>query len=169
MRGLGDVAARILKRVDPAGKRFGAEAVAAWKEVAGAEIERHTHGFALRENGEFVVYVDGAAWANQLSTMSNQLKERLNTHLGHTAVRSIRFTVSRKVTDQVMWEALEAESDEFYAADDVVPIPLDETELDQVAHVAAVVRDPRLREVARRVMIRDLERKKGARARPAND
>jgi hypothetical protein len=84
-------------------------------------------------------------------------------------VRSIRFTVSRKVTDQVMWKALEAESDEFYAADDVVPIPLDETELDQVAHVAAVVRDPRLREVARRVMIRDLERKKGARARPAND
>ncbi|MDZ4167492.1 MAG: DciA family protein [Coriobacteriia bacterium] len=165
LKGLGDVAARVLKRADPKGRRFGAEAISAWKDVAGPEIDRHTYGFALRDNGEFVVYVDSAAWANQLSLMSDQLTDELNTHLGHTAVKAIRFTVSRKVSDQADWETTETETDAFYVADDVTPEPLDATELDQVAHVAAVIHDPRLREVARRVMVKDLERKKGARTR----
>jgi hypothetical protein len=169
IRGFDDVIARVLRRADPAGKRHGAQAVVAWDSVVGPEIARHTRGFALRENGQLVVYVDSAAWANQLSLMSDELAEQLNSHLGQTTVRAIRFTASRTVSDRVKWEATEDDTDVFYRPDDVEPLPLDGTEVEQARHVAAAIRDQRLRAVALRVMIKDLERKKGQRSRAAEE
>jgi len=158
-----EAASGVLRRADTKGVRGGAAAVVAWREVVGPEIAKRTKGFALRENGELTIYVESAAWANQLSAMSADLIDRLNTHLGHTAVRSMRFTVSRKVTDEAVWEHTSDEVDEFYKPDETALEPLSETELDQAKHVVSPVRDPELRELALRVMVRDLERKKGAR------
>lgn len=164
LKGIKDIVGRVLERADPAGRRYGAEAVAAWKSIAGPDIVAHTKGFAVREGRELVVFVDSAAWANQLSLMSSDLVSRLNAHLGQKAIRSMRFTVSKKVSQEVMWEALEKETEAFYGEDEAPPAPLDSTEMDQARHVAAAVRDPALREVALRVMVRDLERKKAVRA-----
>ena len=161
---LGDIVSGVLKRVDRLDKRHGARAVTAWREVVGEEIARHTRGFALRENRELVVFVDGAAWANQLSLMSDELKTRLNTHLGEKSVSSLRFTVSRKVADEVGWEELSRETEGYYAHEVVTPAPLDDIELGQAAQVAHVVKNDALREAALRVMIKDLEQKKGARS-----
>ena len=161
--GLGEATERTLRRVDPAGKRHSARAVAAWSVVAGDAIAEHSHGAALRENGELVDYVDSAAWAQQLSFMADDLKTRMNTHLGRPLVRSLRFTVSRTAAKEVRREQLEAQEEESSTPDEPEPIKLSPTERDQVACVARPVRDPELREVVLRVMIKDLERKKAVR------
>lgn len=161
-RQLGDVVDQVLKRADKAGKRHGARAVEAWPEVAGAEIARRTRGFALREDGELVVFVDSAPWAHQLSLMADDLLERMNANLGEKAVRSIRFSVSRKAKDGFAWEAGPSIAEVQDSPDEPVP-PLDEVELQQIRHVASPIKDKALREVVMRVMAKDLGRKKSTR------
>lgn len=165
MTGLGEAIERVLGKADPTGKRYGARAVVAWREVAGEEISRRTKGFALRENGELVVFVDSAPWAHQLSLMSTELIERLNSHLGRTEVRSIRFKVSRGVADEMRWQAAEQDAEGFYEPEETPPVPLSEREREQAAALVRPIRDPELREIALRVMIKDLEQKKGLRKR----
>jgi hypothetical protein len=167
--GLDEAMNDVVRKADPSGKRHGAQAVAAWHQVVGDDIARHTRGFALREKRELVVFVDSAAWANQLSLMSTELVDRLNAHLGRSEIRILRFTVSRKVSDEMKWSAQEDATDEFYAPDLTEPVPLTEREREQALHIAGSVRDPELRELALRVMIKDLERKKGARERAAQE
>jgi hypothetical protein len=162
-RGLSDIAAGVLKRVDKDGKRHGARAVTAWREVVGPDIAAHTQGFAFRGDRELVVFVDGAAWANQLTLMADDLLGRVNTHVGEKTVRSLRFTVSRKVKDEVVWRMGEGEVAAFYKPLEPTPTQLNEIELQQAAHVASPIKNPELRKAALRVMIKDLEQKKGSR------
>lgn len=163
---IGDVTGALVHRIDPAGKRHSGDVVMAWKKAAGDEIARHTSGVAFRD-GELVVSVDSPAWANELVLMTDRLKGALNDQLGQNLVRSIRFTVSRRVSLQQKEEALENERDAYYDPDPVTPAPLSSTERDQAAFAAAAVKDERLRETALRVMIKDLEWKKAARSRKA--
>lgn len=164
---LSDIAPDVLRRADKAGRRYGAQAVGAWPTVVGEEVARHTRGFALRDHHELVVHVDSAAWANQLSLMADDIRLRLNAHLGENAIESLRFTVSRQVAEHRAAVALEAEAEGFYAPEPQTPVSLDEVELEQARHVAAAIRNPEIREQALKVMIKDLEQKKGARARRA--
>lgn len=160
---LGDLVGRTLKRVDPTGKRHGARATAAWTEVVGPDIDRHTRGLALRPGGELVVYVDSPAWATQLSLMSGELLERLTERLGDHLVKSLRFTVSRKVRREIAWETSEEEADAYYRPDVVMPQPLDSAEYARAEELTRDIPDQRLREVALRIIVKDLELKKGAR------
>lgn len=158
-----EAASRVLRRADSHGKRFAASAVNAWERVVGNDIAVHTRGFALRDSGELVVFVDSGAWANQLSLMSSDIIERLNAHLGDGAVRSLRFTVSRKVQADALAAATEEGVDEFYSTDTTDPQPLTQVERAQAEAVASVIKDDGLREAALKVMVRDLELKKGGR------
>jgi hypothetical protein len=171
--GVGEVGSGVIRRADKTGKRHGAAAVSAWREVVGSDIAQHTRGFALREKRELVVFVDSAAWANQLTLMSDELLVRLNSHLGEKSVTTLRFTVSRKVKDELVWEADTGDVDEFYAPDTTSPVPLDETERRQLEQAASTVKNPELRAIVLRVMTKDMELKKGARSRaepvPRND
>jgi hypothetical protein len=157
-----DVAEHVLRRADKAGKRHGARAVEVWPEVVGAEIARRTRGFALREDAELVVFVDSAPWAHQLSLMADDLLERMNAHLGEKAVKSIRFTVSRRAKEGFAWDAQEPILEAAEPTDEPIE-PLDEIELQQVRHVASPIKDSALREVVMRVMAKDLGQKKSAR------
>lgn len=160
-----EAASGVLRRADRSGKRFAASAVNTWSQVVGNDIAAHTKGFALRENGELVVFVDSGAWANQLSLMSSELLERLNRQLGDAAVRSLRFTVSRKVKEGTLTQAAEEDTDEFYSLDTTEPEPLTDVERAQAAAIASAVKDEGLRDLALKVMIKDLELKKGKRVR----
>lgn len=160
-----DVAHRALRRVDSHGKRQSAAAVNAWADVVGPEISAHTRGFALREDRELQVFVDSAPWANQLSLMSSDIQERLNTRLGKDSVRSLRFTVSKKVIDDIVMAAQAEKVDEFYAVDTTEPTPLDQVELAQARAVASAIKEEPLREAALRAMIKDLELKKSGRTK----
>lgn len=157
---LSDALDGYLKRIDKGGGLAQARIVEAWPEFVGPDIARHTAGLHVRE-GELVVYVDSPVWATELTAMSSRLLEGLNASLGKASVRSIRFTVSRKVRDEKAREAREREDDAFYAADTVEPESLSEAEVEQVRRSTSAIKNPELREAVVRATIKDLELKRG--------
>jgi hypothetical protein len=158
------LADRWMKRVDPHGRRRDAAAAMAWAGVVGDEIARHTLGMAVRD-GELAVCVDSPTWANELSLMAEELRVRLNATLGKDPVRSIRFTVSKKVREETRWSEGRLREQEMHEPDDVPVVPLTDDERLQVEYVAAAIHDQALREAAIRAMTSSLEWKKGIKAR----
>jgi hypothetical protein len=152
-----------LSRLDPEGKRFTTSAVAAWRTAAGPEVDKHTTGVALR-SGELLVYVDSAVWASELSIMAEQYRVRVNEEIGEELVRSVRFTVSRKVQEEKRREHAERRLAEPDRGPETKPLPLDDQERAQVESMAAAIHDPDVRDAAVRAMVRHLEWKKGNRS-----
>jgi predicted nucleic acid-binding Zn ribbon protein len=97
---LGDEIERLVTRLDRkgGGALKGVRVAAAWKKVAGRMVETHSTGAHLRD-ATLVVYVDSPIWATELSAMAEHYREAVNTELGEELVRSVRFTVSRKVEE----------------------------------------------------------------------
>jgi hypothetical protein len=111
------------------------------------------------------VYVDSAAWATELSAMSERYRGAINEEIGEELVREIRFTVSKKVAEQHRIIQEIQETDDFYKQDDVPSIPLSASELMQVEDSVTSIADPELREAVLRATVKDLEWKKGIAAR----
>jgi len=135
----------------------------AWEKVAGPTAAAHTTGAHLR-GAELVVSVDSPAWATELTALAGPYSEAINVEMGQTAVRSIRFTVSRKVDNDKARRRAEEESDDFYRPDPVDPIPLSEVEKAQVEASAAVIEDEGLREAVIKATVAHLELMKGVQA-----
>ena len=165
---LGDAIGGYLRRVDKKGHLVQARVAEAWKAAAGPEIARHTAGVFWREP-ELVVYVDSPIWATELSALSSALARGLNDALGQDLVRTIRFTVSRKVHDERRREEELAEDELFYAEDKVEPVPLTPAEVDQVRQSASVIKNEGLRETVVRATVKDLEWKRGLEKRAARE
>jgi hypothetical protein len=170
MRGSGgsDIFNELSKIVGKLDRRSGgayrqARAAWAWTEIAGPTVESHTTGAHLRGD-ELIVHVDSPVWATELSALSEQYRLAINEALGQETVRSVRFTVSRKVDDTRKREREEIEAEEFYRKDAVESIPLTEQERAQVVASAERIDDQELRETVIRATIADLEWKKGLKA-----
>ena len=157
---LGDAVFGYLRRKDRTGGLARARVTEAWSTAAGPEIARHTSGTHMRED-ELVVYVDSPVWATELSALSGPLVARVNEVIGQELVRSMRFTVSKRVQEQRTRERQEADDDLFYAEDKVEPVPLSEAEIEQVRRSAEAIRNPELRETVIRATVKDLEWKRG--------
>ncbi len=141
-----------------------ARAVSAWRTSAGDEVAAHARGFALRE-GELLVFVDSAVWANELSVLSEHYRAAVNERLGKELVTSIRFTVSRKVAEV---RAQEVEDDVHASptrAEMVEPVEATESERDQVRQMAAAVSGPVLKDAVIAAALAHLEWRKGIEAR----
>jgi predicted nucleic acid-binding Zn ribbon protein len=65
---------------------------ALWAEVAGAAIAAESAPASERE-GTVTVECSGAVWAQELTLLETDLRERLNARLGAVSVRSLRFKV----------------------------------------------------------------------------
>ena len=109
-----------------------------WAAAIPPEIARHTVGAAMRD-GELVVQVDSPVWAAELSAMSEQLRVLIEEASGRGTVRSVRFTVSRRVAMAKQHERDGEEYDELYEPEDVEPVPLTPQERSQVEHAADLV------------------------------
>ncbi len=156
---------RLVAKLDRANKGAYQQVMAsrAWESVAGQATLAHTTGAHLRE-GEMVVFVDSPLWATELTSLSEQYRQALNTEIGKEVVKSVRFTVSRKVQEHQRREAAEKEAGEFYSEDKVDPVPLTDEERRQVESSAAAIEDEELREAVLRATIADLQWKKGIKA-----
>jgi hypothetical protein len=73
----------------------------------------------------------------------------------------MRFIVSRKVADEHKLKSAERDTENFYRADDVEPIPLSARELEQVRSSVGDIPDEELREAVLKATVKDLEWKKG--------
>ena len=157
----------LIARLDPSGEaRARSRAVRAWRLVAGEEVFEHARGFALRD-GELVIFVDTNSWATELSAMSEHYRAALNTVLGQETVTSLRFPVSRKVSEQRADEersAAEEATDRWWKAE---PVTATDLERDQVRLMAAGIHDETIREVVVKAEIAHLEWRKGIEARNA--
>ena len=160
----GDAARRILGRLDKGGHMERARAVSAWREVAGAEVAGHAMGAAMRGD-ELIVYVDSPVWASELSALSEHYREAMNGLLGQEMVRTLRFTVSRKVSEERAWEAARAAEFEAARPERAEPVSLDPGEREDIERMAEAIHDERLREAAIRAATADLEWRKGVEAR----
>jgi predicted nucleic acid-binding Zn ribbon protein len=65
---------------------------ALWPEVAGAAVAAESAPASERE-GAVTVDCSGAVWAQELTLLEGDLRERLNTRLEGFQVRSLRFRV----------------------------------------------------------------------------
>jgi hypothetical protein len=136
----------------------------AWSEVAGPTVMEHTADVHLRTAPrELVVAVDSPVWATELSALSALYLEKLNEVLGQKAVKSIRFTVSRKVVSRREDQQSEAEHEEFYAPDPIEPAELSAVEVAQVEQSAAEIPDEELRRAVVSATLKDLALKKARR------
>ena len=131
-------------------------------------VTSHTTGAHLRD-GTLVIYVDGPAWATELTAMSEMYRKRINEEFGKTVVRVVRFTVSRKVAEEFRLRRTELEDEEFYLQDVVDSVPLTKTEQAQVEASTECIPDAELREAAVKATVADLEWKKGLAARKARE
>jgi hypothetical protein len=162
--GVGRAARALLGRLDRGGNMERAEAVSAWKQAAGEDVSSHAMGFTMRGD-ELVVYVDSSVWASELSSLSEQYRTAVNDVLGRDLVGRLRFTVSKKVSEQKAWAEARRQERDAARPEQVQPVPLDEGERLALEETAAAIHDPELREAALRAAIRDLEWKKGLRSR----
>jgi hypothetical protein len=137
--------------------------VAWWASAVPPEIAAHTIGAAVRE-GELVVQVDSPVWAAELSAMSEQLRMLVGEATGTDTVKSVRFTVSRRVAMARQDSRDQEEYDELYEPEDVAPIPLTPQERSQVEHAAEGIEDPTLRQAFIEAMVADMELDKGRKA-----
>ncbi len=61
-----------------------------WEEIVGSEIYKKAKPEKITR-GILYISVTTSTWANELSLMSNQLIEKINSFIGEEVVKSIRF------------------------------------------------------------------------------
>jgi len=61
-----------------------------WEKIVGAEIYKKTKPQKIAR-GILYISVTTSTWANELSLMSGQLIEKINSFIGEEVVKSIRF------------------------------------------------------------------------------
>ena len=129
---LGDELSRLTARLDrkSGGAYLQATVSRAWAKVAGDSVVGHTTGAHLRE-GELLVYVDSPVWATELSALSEPYRVALNEEIGEQAVRTVRFSVSRKVQFKVEEDLSEREAAKERESDKVPSVPLSDAEIQE--------------------------------------
>lgn len=162
--GLGPALNKLVNRLDrrSSGGWRNVRVTEIWPDVVGASIAAHTGRLFFRD-GELVVYVDSPIWASELGAMSEMLRSRVNQALGKDDVKSIRFTVSREVSNnRRQAQREEAASEE--RTQQVATAPLSEEELANVRQSVSGIPDEALREAAFRATVKHLEWSKGIEA-----
>jgi hypothetical protein len=114
-----------------------------------------------------VVYVDTPAWATELAALSEHYRQGVNQALGKELVSTMRFAVSKKVSEERVWEEARAREEAESQHEMITPVPASPQELSQIDAMAAQIHDGPLREAAVRAAVRGLEWRKGIAARKA--
>lgn len=160
-----DIAAALRKLTDRLDRRSGAARKQArlnqvWASVAGPTVGLHT-GRVHERAGELIVDTDSPAWATELQALAETYRQAINTELGQETVKTIRFTVSRRVQELRQGESAER-SLQGPRPDNRQRGKLTENELAQVVASAEAIPNEKVREAVIRATVADLEWKKGA-------
>jgi hypothetical protein len=124
--------------------------VGKWERIVGDVIALHSRPAALRGK-KLTVAVDSPAWMQQLTLLKPELLEKLNRHLGEGAVASIVLKIG-EVTGSPRSEGKRG---------GLPAVVLDEATLRAIDGYLGDVQDAALKDALRRVITRDMARKKG--------
>lgn len=78
---------------------------AKWDEFVGSTMAQNTEPVGYF-NGTLYIWVKNATWLQQFNFMRDEVKNTLNTKLGHNFIKNIRFTLDRKSVPQGATEEL---------------------------------------------------------------
>jgi predicted nucleic acid-binding Zn ribbon protein len=123
----------------------------AWSRSVGPLISAQTAYDNFR-NGTLFIKVANSVWMQQLQFMKKEIIEKANAVLGREAVKNIFFSVGRVAAVKP------GGVEDFSATSD--PDPLTEKDQRQVELSTASVNDSELKEILRRVMTKDLRRRR---------
>lgn len=85
---LGDALRAALARLPAGGELANFPLWTEWAQIVGPVIAQHARPVRLRR-GVLVVEVDGAEWMHELQYLKQELRARLNAHLGRAVVREL--------------------------------------------------------------------------------
>jgi len=145
---LGEVLAKVLRDSGLGRTSVLAKIQSNWPKAAGKTIAAHAFPEALRD-GRLTIVVDSSAWMNQLSMLSPSLLENI-----------------RAVAPEVAELRFKAGKPEPRAATTVKSEPVrknrpEASEAEDAARAASTIKDPAVRDRARRFLIATCTRKKG--------
>jgi len=142
---------RELDRLGPGGAI--ADVVAAWPDAVGPAIAANAWPARIGRDGTLHVATSSSAWAFELTHLEGTVRGRLRERLGGEAPPRLRFTPGRLP---------EAGAEDVEAPRRTVRIP-SQRALVAAGEIAAIIRDPGLREAAARAAAAGLA---GADTRP---
>jgi hypothetical protein len=99
--------------------------------------------------------------------LSEHYRAAVNERLGKEVVSSMRFAVSKRVAEDRSIESEDAAAEESLAREQAAPVPLTQTEHEQLALMASAVKSERLRETVIAAATAHLQWRKGIEARNA--
>lgn len=147
---LGDILERSLRKINLEVSSESGRLQRAWRKAAGPRIAAHTAARRLR-NGALFVSVGSAPWLHQLQYLKEDLLSKVAAVLGPQAVREIRFSLG---------EIPQRLSPPLPAAPAPSPTVLRERDRRIIDESVASIADEELREILRRIMVRDAVRRR---------
>ncbi len=118
-----------------------------WEKIVGAVIARHAQPQAVRGK-KLSVVVDSPAWMQQLSLLKPELMEKLSRDLGKGAIEEVTLRLG------------EISVPHGTSIESRAPRSLDKEERLKIEHYVQGISDPETRESIRRVIEKDILRKK---------
>lgn len=118
-------------------------AISSWKEIVGERIARNTHPYKIQK-GILFVSTFSSVWSQELSLMSQEIKERINSFLGEDVIKEMRF-YPRGVDRQPVIETPSRE---------IAPRELNKTQVQEIEELAGQIEDDVLRERFKKALAR---------------
>ncbi len=87
---IGSVIEDVIKDLDIKDKLRTSNIFSRWTEIVGTEIGRKSKPKRLAKDTLYISVVN-STWANELSLMSGQLIEKINSFIGREVVKNIKF------------------------------------------------------------------------------
>ena len=83
---------RLVDKLDPTGTHLAQQSsvAQAFREIAGSSVGKHITSITLKET-TVAVTVDSAIWAQELSFLADEYRQKLNKNLGTDIVTSVQF------------------------------------------------------------------------------
>lgn len=146
---LGEVLKETIERLGIKKKLEEAEAFVVWEEVVGSKIAANAQPYLIKDGLLFVSAIN-STWAQELSLLVFDIKEKLNQRLGGEKIREIRF--------QCRGTNFKSEEDKKPAEE--LKAKLSPAEVKEIEAVAKTIDDKSLRETFKAVFVKDRKYKK---------
>jgi hypothetical protein len=155
---LGEILQKILKKRNIPHTSTDRYLVNIWRRAVGPQIAAQTHPDTLKR-GALFVRVSAPVWLHQLQFMKEEILGKINELSGKVEVRSLFLTIG-DVPSPLPGSAGQPPPDPLLS-------PLPGRDLNMMRENLAAIRDPELREILERVMVRELSRRRQSEKRKA--
>lgn len=146
---IGEVLFSILKKRGMTSKIEERKLQKLWPEAVGSQIASQTQPDSLR-NGTLFVKTVSSVWVQQLHFMKDDIRRKINELAGKTSVKDIHFTVGYNPQ----------QSPSGRSSDETQKPVLKERDKKMIAQCTQTLADPELAEIVKRVMKKEISRRR---------